>query len=108
MSKGSRINGNFADLWSGRWESNPRPKLGKLHFNSSKSLERWPYRFGCHLELEHKWSIGTPNVGPLAAAIAWTAVLMMVFGGADGERMQAFFISAGINVGFFILQFLLP
>jgi hypothetical protein len=21
---------NFADLWSGRWESNPRPKLGKL------------------------------------------------------------------------------
>ena len=30
MSKGSRINVNFADLWSGRWESNPRPKLGKL------------------------------------------------------------------------------
>jgi hypothetical protein len=30
MSKGSRINVNFADFWSGRWESNPRPKLGKL------------------------------------------------------------------------------
>src|SRR5947209_11236778 len=30
MSKGSRINVNFACLWSGRWESNPRPKLGKL------------------------------------------------------------------------------
>ena len=30
VSKGSRINRNFAELWSGRWESNPRPKLGKL------------------------------------------------------------------------------
>jgi hypothetical protein len=30
VSKGSRINVNFADLWSGRWESNPRPKLEKL------------------------------------------------------------------------------
>src|SRR5674476_414143 len=30
VSKGSRINGDFADFWSGRWESNPRPKLGKL------------------------------------------------------------------------------
>ena len=30
VSKDSRINRNFADCWSGRWESNPRPKLGKL------------------------------------------------------------------------------
>jgi hypothetical protein len=30
VSKGSRINRNFAESWSGRWESNPRPKLGKL------------------------------------------------------------------------------
>jgi hypothetical protein len=30
VSKGSRINVNFADFWSGRWESNPRPKLHKL------------------------------------------------------------------------------
>src|SRR5713101_2892466 len=30
VSKGSRINVNFAVFWSGRWESNPRPKLGKL------------------------------------------------------------------------------
>jgi hypothetical protein len=30
VSKGSRINVNFADFWSGRWESNPRPKLVKL------------------------------------------------------------------------------
>jgi|SRR5215469_16719621 len=28
VSKGSRINVNFADFWSGRWESNPRPKFG--------------------------------------------------------------------------------
>jgi hypothetical protein len=32
VSKGSRINVNFAVFWSGRWESNPRPKLGKLIF----------------------------------------------------------------------------
>src|ERR1700683_3012969 len=30
VSKDSRINGDFAKCWSGRWESNPRPKLGKL------------------------------------------------------------------------------
>ena len=29
MSKGSRINVNFAESWSGRWESNPRPNGGK-------------------------------------------------------------------------------
>jgi hypothetical protein len=27
VSKGSRINRDFADFWSGRWESNPHPKL---------------------------------------------------------------------------------
>jgi len=26
VSKRSRINGDFAEVWSGRWESNPRPK----------------------------------------------------------------------------------
>jgi hypothetical protein len=30
VSKGSRINVNFADLWSGRWESNPTPIAWKL------------------------------------------------------------------------------
>src|SRR5580693_1693232 len=30
VSKDSRINVNFLKVWSGRWESNPRPKLGKL------------------------------------------------------------------------------
>lgn len=50
-----------------------------------------------------------PLVGTLAAAIAWTAVLMMVFEEADGiERLQAFLISAGINVAFLALQLLLP
>ena len=28
MSKGGRINVNSAVFWSGRWESNPRPKFG--------------------------------------------------------------------------------
>jgi len=30
VSKGSRINRNFAELWSGRWESNPTPIAWKL------------------------------------------------------------------------------
>ena len=48
-----------------------------------------------------------PVVGPSAAAIAWTAVLMLVFEEVDGiGRLQAFFISAGIGVCFFVLQFM--
>jgi hypothetical protein len=49
-----------------------------------------------------------PAVGPIAAAIAWTAVLMLVFEEVDGiGRMQAFVISAGINAVFLALSFLL-
>jgi len=49
-----------------------------------------------------------PFVGILAAGIAWTAVLMMVFEEVDGVgRMQAFLISAGINVAFVVAQLLL-
>jgi hypothetical protein len=32
VSKGSRINGNFTESWSGRRESNPYPRLGKPLF----------------------------------------------------------------------------
>jgi hypothetical protein len=40
-----------------------------------------------------------PVAGTLLAAIGWTAVLMMVFEEVDEiERLQAFGISAGINV----------
>jgi len=47
-----------------------------------------------------------PAAGMLLAAVAWTAVLMMVFEEVDGiGRLQAFGISAGINICFFILQF---
>jgi hypothetical protein len=47
-----------------------------------------------------------PVVGLLAAGIAWTAVLMLVFEEVDGiGRLQAFFISAGINVCFFVVRF---
>lgn len=50
-----------------------------------------------------------PVVGTLAAAIAWTAVLMLVFEEVDGiGRLQAFLISAGINVCFFAIRFMLP
>ena len=49
-----------------------------------------------------------PVVGMLAAGIAWTAVLMMVFEEVDGiGRLQAFGISAGINVCFFVLQLMM-
>lgn len=47
-----------------------------------------------------------PVAGMLLAAVGWTAVLMMVFEEVDGiGRLQAFGISAGINICFFILQF---
>jgi len=47
-----------------------------------------------------------PVAGMLLAAIGWTAVLMMVFEEADGiGRLQAFGISAGINICFFAIQF---
>jgi hypothetical protein len=49
-----------------------------------------------------------PVVGTLATGIAWTAVLMMVFEEVEGiGRLQAFGISASINVCFFILQLML-
>ncbi len=49
-----------------------------------------------------------PVAGTLAAAIAWTAVLMMVFEEVEGiSRLQAFGISAGINVCFFALQLMM-
>ncbi|MGC0776933.1 MAG: hypothetical protein WCD68_06980, partial [Candidatus Acidiferrum sp.] len=47
-----------------------------------------------------------PVAGMLLAAIGWTAVLMMVFEEVDGiRRLQAFGISAGINICFLVLQF---
>jgi hypothetical protein len=49
-----------------------------------------------------------PVAGTLLAAIGWTAVLMMVFEEVDEiERLQAFGISAGINVVFTVLMFML-
>ena len=50
-----------------------------------------------------------PFLGMLAAGIAWTAVLMMVFEEVDGiGRLQAFGIAAGINICFTVLQLALP
>lgn len=49
-----------------------------------------------------------PVAGNWLAGIAWTAVLMLVFEEVDGiTRMQAFCISAGINVCFFVLQLMI-
>jgi len=46
-----------------------------------------------------------PVAGTLLAGIGWTAVLMIVFEEVDGiGRLQAFVISAGINVCFLFLQ----
>jgi hypothetical protein len=50
-----------------------------------------------------------PVVGMWASGIAWTAVLMLVFEEVDGiGRLQAFLISAGINICFLALQFAIP
>ena len=50
-----------------------------------------------------------PVVGLPAAAMAWTAILMMILEEVDGiGRLQAFLISAGINVIFLALVYLLP
>ncbi len=47
-----------------------------------------------------------PVAGMLIAGIGWTAVLMMVFEEVDEiGRLQAFGISAGINICIFALQF---
>jgi len=47
-----------------------------------------------------------PVAGMLLAAIGWTAVLMMVFEEVDEiGRLQAFGISAGINLCVFAIQF---
>jgi hypothetical protein len=49
-----------------------------------------------------------PVAGMLLAGIGWTAVLMMVFEEVDEiEKLQAFGISAGINLCFFAIQFAL-
>ena len=46
-----------------------------------------------------------PVVGPIAAAIAWSAVLMLVFEEVDGiGRVPAFVIAYGVNMGLFVLQ----
>jgi hypothetical protein len=51
--------------------------------------------------------IPVPFIALWAAGIAWTAVLMLVFEEVDGiGRLQAFFISAGINFCFIALQFI--
>jgi hypothetical protein len=68
VSKGSRINVNFANFWSGRWESNPTPIAAKLLIllvhrdcmasNSvqlrSYSLDRFPMRIAHNVTVNLK------------------------------------------------------
>jgi hypothetical protein len=50
-----------------------------------------------------------PVVGALASAIAWTAILMMVFEEVDSiGRLEAFLISAGTNAIFLVLLYTVP
>jgi hypothetical protein len=50
-----------------------------------------------------------PVIGALASAMAWTAVLMMVFLEVDGiGRLEAFLVSAGTNAIFLVLLYTVP
>lgn len=50
-----------------------------------------------------------PVIGPVAAAIAWTAVMARIFEEADGiGRRQSFLICGGINGIFLAAQYFLP
>jgi hypothetical protein len=56
VSKGSRINSNFAESWSGRWESNPRPKLGKLILKREKARIGGNFVFLAVPQMDSNWS----------------------------------------------------
>ena len=77
-------------------------QLGLCHFIAKWLLGATGTFVGVIRPLLMGWFVNglavIPVVGPIAAAIAWTAVLMLVFEEVDGiGRMQAFLVSAGIN-----------
>jgi hypothetical protein len=50
------------------------------------------------------WLIVVPVIGPLLAGIGSTIVIMVVFEEIDHiERLQAFLLAAGVNIGFAVL-----
>jgi hypothetical protein len=85
-------------------------QLGLCHLIAKRFLGGTGTLIGVMRPLLLGWYVNAliliPFFGTLAAGIAWTAVLMLVFEEVDGiGRLQAFLISAGINVCFFVLQF---
>lgn len=88
-------------------------QIGVCHMIAKVFLGATGTFFGVARPLLLGWFVNCliliPFLGPLAAAIAWTAILMLVFEEVDGvERLKAFFISAGINAIFLALELLVP
>jgi hypothetical protein len=78
-------------------------QLGLCHFIAKWFLGATGTFVGVLRPLLMGWFVNglamIPIIGPIAAAIAWTAVLMLVFEEVDGvDCMPAFLVSAGINV----------
>jgi hypothetical protein len=69
VSKGSRINVNFAVFWSGRWESNPRPKLGKLILKRENARIGGIFAFFDVPQMDSNWS---SQIGEVVAPINLT------------------------------------
>jgi hypothetical protein len=58
------------------------------------------------VQYKDAYRILIPIVGVWATAIAWTAILMLLFEEVDSiGRLQAFAISAGVNLCFMAFQF---
>ena len=88
-------------------------QLGLCHL-----IARWFFRangtlMGVMRPLLLGWFVNllilVPGIGLWAAGIGWTAVLMLVFEEVDGiGRLQAFLISAGVNISFLVFQLAIP
>jgi hypothetical protein len=88
-------------------------QLGLCHLVARWFLGATGTFFGVARPLSLGWFVNglilVPVVGVLASAIAWTAVLMMVFEEVDGiGRLEAFLISAGTNAIFLVLLYIVP
>lgn len=87
-------------------------QLSIIHFVARKLLGATGTFLGVLRPLLLGWFVNLliliPGIGLLAAGVAWTAVLMLVFEEVDGiERIHAFLLSAGVNLTFTALQFAL-
>jgi hypothetical protein len=88
-------------------------QLGLCHLIARWFLGATGTFFGVTRPLLLGWFVNglilIPVVGALASAMAWTAILMMVFEEVDGlGRLEAFLISAGTNAIFLVLLYSVP